>query len=155
MNLVAEKRLRQRGQFGVRWRAPGVPAACPTVGSSPALIPLLALDEEGFRERFRHSPVKRAKRRGLLRNVCVALGNIGDPVAVPGADRTRCRTRSRWCAATPPGRWDASAGQMRAPPWKARFPMRLTRRYSRRFAMRWRCDGVMGAAFVWGYHAVA
>jgi epoxyqueuosine reductase len=51
--------------------------------SSPALIPLLALDEEGFRERFRHSPIKRAKRRGLLRNVCVALGNIGDPVAIP------------------------------------------------------------------------
>jgi epoxyqueuosine reductase len=55
----------------------------PITGSSPALIPLLKLDDEGFRERFRHSPVKRAKRRGLLRNVCVALGNIGDPVAVP------------------------------------------------------------------------
>ncbi|HEY1387058.1 MAG TPA: HEAT repeat domain-containing protein, partial [Ktedonobacterales bacterium] len=55
----------------------------PTTGSSPALIPLLKLDDEGFRERFRHSPVKRAKRRGLLRNVCVALGNIGDPVAIP------------------------------------------------------------------------
>ncbi len=53
------------------------------IGSSPALIPLLGLDEEGFRARFRHSPIKRAKRRGLLRNVCVALGNIGDPVAIP------------------------------------------------------------------------
>ena len=52
------------------------------VGSSPALIPLRQLDDEAFRERFRHSPIKRAKRRGLLRNVCVALGNIGDPVAV-------------------------------------------------------------------------
>ena len=52
-------------------------------GSSPALIPLLKLDDEGFRERFRHSPVKRTKRRGLLRNVCVTLGNIGDPVAIP------------------------------------------------------------------------
>ena len=28
------------------------------------------------------SPVRRAKRRGLLRNVCVALGNWGDPAAV-------------------------------------------------------------------------
>jgi epoxyqueuosine reductase len=55
--------------------------------SSPALIPLLALDEDGFRERFRHSPIKRAKRRGLLRNVCVALGNIGDPIAVPALIR--------------------------------------------------------------------
>ncbi len=56
--------------------------------SSPALIPLLALDEEGFRERFRHSPIKRTKRRGLLRNVCVALGNLGDSAAVPALART-------------------------------------------------------------------
>jgi epoxyqueuosine reductase len=55
----------------------------PAVGSSPELIPLLSLTEGQFRERFRRSPIKRAKRRGLLRNVCVALGNIGDPQAVP------------------------------------------------------------------------
>ncbi|HEX3817873.1 MAG TPA: tRNA epoxyqueuosine(34) reductase QueG, partial [Chthoniobacterales bacterium] len=36
----------------------------------------LALDDEGFRELFRGSPIKRIKRRGLLRNVCVALGNV-------------------------------------------------------------------------------
>jgi epoxyqueuosine reductase len=52
-------------------------------GSSPALIPLLSLTEEQFRERFRLSPIRRTKRRGLLRNVCVALGNIGDPQAIP------------------------------------------------------------------------
>ena len=50
--------------------------------SAPDLIPLLDLDDEGFRERFRNSPVKRAKRIGLQRNVCVALGNIGDDTAV-------------------------------------------------------------------------
>ena len=50
---------------------------------APALLPLLELDDEGFRERFRNSPVKRAKRVGLQRNVCVALGNIGDRSAVP------------------------------------------------------------------------
>ena len=54
-----------------------------SVGTAPELIPLLALTEEEFRARFRHSPIKRTKRRGLLRNVCVALGNIGDPQAVP------------------------------------------------------------------------
>ena len=54
-----------------------------TVGSSPELIPLLSLTEEQFRERFRHSPIRRAKRRGLLRNVCVALGNCGNQRAVP------------------------------------------------------------------------
>ena len=50
---------------------------------APDLIPLLDLDEEAFRERFEGSPIRRAKREGLQRNVCVALGNIGDPVAVP------------------------------------------------------------------------
>ena len=50
---------------------------------SPSLLELMALDEEGFRRRFRGSPIMRAKRRGLLRNVAVALGNWGDPAAVP------------------------------------------------------------------------
>ena len=53
------------------------------IGSAPELIPLLSLTEEQFRERFRLSPIRRTKRRGLLRNVCVALGNSGDPQAVP------------------------------------------------------------------------
>ncbi len=53
------------------------------MGSSPELIPLLSLTEEQFRERFRRSPIRRTKRRGLLRNVCVALGNSGDRQAVP------------------------------------------------------------------------
>jgi epoxyqueuosine reductase len=45
---------------------------------APDLQALASLDEEGFRQRFRRSPVKRAKRRGLLRNVAVAMGNSGD-----------------------------------------------------------------------------
>jgi epoxyqueuosine reductase len=53
------------------------------IGGNPELIPLLSLTEEQFRERFRSSPIRRTKRRGLLRNVCVALGNSGDPLAVP------------------------------------------------------------------------
>lgn len=48
------------------------------------LIDLIQLDDEGFRSRFRKSPVKRIKRRGLLRNVAVALGNSGQMEAVPG-----------------------------------------------------------------------
>jgi epoxyqueuosine reductase len=82
VNLVVERRLRQRGQLGQPGERPMFQRR-PEIGSSPALIPLLSLDDNTFRERFRHSPVKRAKRRGLLRNVCVALGNIGDPVAIP------------------------------------------------------------------------
>jgi len=54
---------------------------------APRLADLMALDDAGFRQRFRGSPVKRAKRRGLLRNVAVALGNWGDPAAVPALVR--------------------------------------------------------------------
>ncbi|GCF11956.1 tRNA epoxyqueuosine(34) reductase QueG [Dictyobacter arantiisoli] len=55
----------------------------PTIGSNPDLIELLSITEEDFRERFRRSPIKRTKRRGLLRNVCVALGNSNDRRAIP------------------------------------------------------------------------
>src|SRR5213078_2339235 len=37
----------------------------------------LRLDDDKFGRLFRKSPIKRTKRRGLLRNVCVALGNVG------------------------------------------------------------------------------
>jgi epoxyqueuosine reductase len=59
----------------------------PDVGSSPALLPLLDLTEDEFRLRFKGSPIRRAKWAGLRRNVCVALGNLGDPVAVPALVR--------------------------------------------------------------------
>jgi epoxyqueuosine reductase len=57
------------------------------IGASPDLLELLDITEDEFRERFRKSPVKRAKWAGLRRNVAVALGNIGDPVAVPALVR--------------------------------------------------------------------
>jgi epoxyqueuosine reductase len=50
--------------------------------AAPPLLDLLALDEAGFAARFAHSPIKRIKRRGLLRNVCVAAGNWGSETAV-------------------------------------------------------------------------
>jgi epoxyqueuosine reductase len=46
------------------------------------LVELLGLDEAAFRAQFRGTPVLRAKRRGLVRNACVAAGNSGDPVLV-------------------------------------------------------------------------
>jgi epoxyqueuosine reductase len=63
------------------------------VGARPALIPLLNIDEEEFRQRFHGSAIMRAKRRGLRRNVAVALGNTRDPASVPAllaalADKT-------------------------------------------------------------------
>lgn len=47
------------------------------------LIELMGMSQEEFSRRFKNSPVKRTKRRGLLRNVAVALGNWGSPEAVP------------------------------------------------------------------------
>lgn len=75
------------------------PAAEPAFRSrpgamAPRLLDLITLDDEGFRQRFRGSAVKRAKRRGLLRNVAVALGNWGDPVAVPALARALNDTES-------------------------------------------------------------
>ncbi len=50
---------------------------------APHLIDLMKLDETSFNKRFRNSPIKRAKRRGFLRNVAVALGNWANVEAIP------------------------------------------------------------------------
>jgi epoxyqueuosine reductase len=50
---------------------------------APRLLELMQLDREGFRRRFGKTAVARTKRRGLLRNVAVALGNTGNHEAVP------------------------------------------------------------------------
>ncbi len=50
---------------------------------APSLRELMRLDREDFRRRSRHSPVRRAKYAGFLRNVAVALGNSGDPDSAP------------------------------------------------------------------------
>jgi epoxyqueuosine reductase len=49
----------------------------------PDLMELLSLTEAQFKQRFAGTPMLRTKRRGLLRNVCVALGNLGDQTALP------------------------------------------------------------------------
>ena len=53
----------------------------------PALLELLALDPPAFKTKFQGTPILRTKRRGLLRNVCVALGNTGDTTALPALTR--------------------------------------------------------------------
>jgi len=50
---------------------------------NPALAWLAEMTAEEFRERFRGSPVRRAKRSGLRRNAVVAMGNSGDRRFVP------------------------------------------------------------------------
>ena len=53
----------------------------------PDLLKLLALDEAAFQALFAGTPIARIKRRGLLRNVCVALGNVGDSTALPALEK--------------------------------------------------------------------
>jgi len=47
----------------------------------------LALDDRTFSVLFAGSPIRRAHREGFVRNVCVALGNRGEPRAVPALAR--------------------------------------------------------------------
>jgi len=57
-------------------------AARPAVAQM-RLRDFLALNDEQFRDLFRGSPIRRTKRRGFLRNVCVALGNVGTAEDLP------------------------------------------------------------------------
>jgi len=49
---------------------------------APDLPALLLMSPEDFNRRFRGTALRRAKRRGVLRNACVALGNLGDPANI-------------------------------------------------------------------------
>jgi epoxyqueuosine reductase len=51
------------------------------------LAALFALDDAAFRERFRHTPLWRPRRRGLLRNAAIALGNRPTADALPALCR--------------------------------------------------------------------
>ncbi|MDB6125690.1 MAG: tRNA epoxyqueuosine(34) reductase QueG [Pedosphaera sp.] len=55
--------------------------------TAPDLLELLSLDDAGFKQKFAGTPMLRTKRRGLLRNICVALGNVGDASALPALIR--------------------------------------------------------------------
>ncbi len=68
-------------------KATGDPNFGRTDLSTIDLIELLEMTDEQFRQRFAGTPVMRAKRVGMQRNACVALGNAGDPSAVPALAR--------------------------------------------------------------------
>lgn len=54
---------------------------------NPVLEWLAAMDEDGFRQTFRRSPVKRARYNGLRRNLAIAMGNSGDPRFLPTLEK--------------------------------------------------------------------
>jgi len=62
----------------------------------------LTLTPQAFNQRFKRTPMQRAKRRGYLRNVAVVLGNIGDMHAFPvlqnalNDDEPMIREHAQW-----------------------------------------------------------
>jgi epoxyqueuosine reductase len=90
--------------------APGSaePAFQPRGGqASLPLADLLALDERAFRDRFRGSPILRAKRRGLLRSAALVLGNRPHPPAFAALEAAASDDDAvvRGAAAWALGRW--------------------------------------------------
>jgi epoxyqueuosine reductase len=79
--------------------------------ATPDLVELLRLDDAGFKQEFAGTPMLRTKRRGLLRNVCVALGNLGDEAVLP-ALRTACEDHEPLIAEH--ARWAVERIEMRS-----------------------------------------
>src|SRR5438874_6580042 len=85
----------------------------PMIEARPRLEELLALAEDGFRARFRNSAVWRTPRSGLLRNVCIALGNTADRDSVRALAMalTDAEPLVRGHAAWAPGRGGGAAAR--------------------------------------------
>jgi epoxyqueuosine reductase len=74
------------------WNRKAPAATEPALRSRPELetvdpAELLSLSEEDFRQRFRGTALMRSKRRGLLRNAALVLGNSGNSSALPALRR--------------------------------------------------------------------
>jgi epoxyqueuosine reductase len=74
------------------WNRKAPPGTHPALAQRPELealdpVELLSLTEEEFRHRFRSTALMRSRRRGLLRNAALVLGNAGDPRALPALRR--------------------------------------------------------------------
>jgi len=70
------------------WNGDATRAASPNEDLAPSLIDLMRLDDAGFRRRYGKTAIARTKRRGLLRNAAIALGNSANPAALPVLART-------------------------------------------------------------------
>jgi epoxyqueuosine reductase len=60
----------------------------------PALTEMLAWNDQQFANFFRGTPIYRLKRRGWLRNICIALGNAGDRAAIPALQHALADTEA-------------------------------------------------------------
>ena len=89
------------------WNSKAIPTAEPAFhpregNLAPKLLSMINMTQQEFSRRFKGSPIKRAKRRGFLRNILVAIGNWGNKRAVPslkGAladDEPLIRSHAAW-----------------------------------------------------------
>jgi epoxyqueuosine reductase len=89
------------------WNRKAPPAAEPALQARPDLeavdpVEILRLSEEEFCRRFRGTALMRTRRRGLLRNAAIVLGNRGDPGALPALEKAQAdpepliRDAARW-----------------------------------------------------------
>ena len=72
------------------------------------LIPELEINSGTFEEKFRGTPVKRAKHSGYRRNVAVALGNVAGVEAIPALQAAAEGGRSLWLPNTRHGQLSRS-----------------------------------------------
>jgi epoxyqueuosine reductase len=70
-----------------RNRPRGWPEFEPRHGTRLSLSEVLQLDQPAFAEKFRGSPIKRTRRRGLVRNAALALGNSDSTEACSDLER--------------------------------------------------------------------
>jgi epoxyqueuosine reductase len=93
------------------WNRKAPPGVEPALQARPDLekldlIEVLGLSEEEFRRRFRGTALFRTKRRGLVRNAALVLGNLGDAAALPALRRALedaeplVREAARWAIDT-------------------------------------------------------
>lgn len=70
------------------WNSKAVPTSDPAFqprdgNLNPELLSLVNMTQTEFSKKYKSSPIKRAKRKGFLRNVLIAIGNWGSRSALP------------------------------------------------------------------------
>ncbi len=89
---------------------------------SHSLQDFLTLTDDSFRQVFAKNPIKRIKRPAFLRNVCVALGNVGNPKDLPALEALSnephplIAEHARWAVAEIRQRFGLSTSETAQPP---------------------------------------
>jgi len=72
------------------------------IAIQPMLAEEILLSQDMFNHKFRTSPIRRARRRGYLRNIAVAIGNACEPASIPAIEQIQqdpeplIRQHARW-----------------------------------------------------------